>query len=973
MDGSELRRITTSMRERKAAVVGGVGPELRQVTEACVTELRAFADKAEDPALSARALCLAAEETETELHDASEAVALFIAALRLNPFLERAAQRADQLLQQLDRTDDRLALLKERAETLDTTGGASDPVRAAAWRKAAKAHQEQSSGEALALYEQAVALDPDMESLENLAKLYLERGEPGDEEQAADILTSVAEVLTGEESVSYASQALDLMPDHQDAMALLEDRVAPADYGKVLRQRFVDYIARAGDDEDADPRRIHLARLFAEDGQIKEAITCLAPAVNRGDTKAAEVREQLLKDYNQDGSRRKGTSTLVGVTMHYAAAQHQQPSVSAAASPSPVAPETATGPEPEATAEQTATPAPVLQSAKPETEGAHDPALAPSGDSEQTSVTTGEHPLSPSDGTAPETEHTSTEPHAEDTTLQTPAQTNAGSDATANEHVSSESGGHADGTLESPSTTGDPSTQPAASETANAADAADADPARGRTTDSTPLEPSAAESATQSAQAEAEAEVPAAPDPVDLEEDDVPTGTYRLPQGQRTRPAEPHPATTCEEAESAATEEDEAPTDLHISDMTGDSVPPPTQPPAALPGAHSALQSEQAPPASKPAQSLPHESPPPVPAAARAGRNDPEADTATDTPAFDRVVQPVTDLIDSQPAPDPAALNLALDGLSPQSQAAAPERPSQIFNVPGPVDGDHRTPTSQRRASWPLHQAGATGEQAAPIPRSLAPRGDLENETSLDSTPPPAAAQRARGRWLLGGGGLAAAAAAMAWLALQPGTGTNATRSPVTAVPVPIAPTSAVGRPLSPTALTPEPASGRRTADPVDGHNGQDGYNGHDAQDSIAHAPPGDAATLTARSGAHGSVAPAPIQDVASSPRVFHRPHRTQVKGAPVDRARLLAALDQLQPTLGECYDKALRRRPNLDGYMVFALRVSKNQQRIIPGPRGNLRDRRLARCIGRMLEDASLPRPKRGTARLTVPLYFKQ
>lgn len=330
-DSAALRRLTTAMRSRRAALVGA---ERREAACTDLEELRAFAEQASDPVVAARALCLAAEGVQAELHDFRTAADLFEEALELNPFLERAAQQVEVLLHKQGAQQRRIDLLRRRAEVLDSSKSASDAVRGAAFRQAALVQRDfgQDPLDALPLYERAVALDPEVDSLEALSNLYVQRGEPGDEEQAADILASIAEVLKGDEAIDYACRALDLMPDHNEAMTLLERLVPPKEHGRVLRKRLVDYIARAGDDDDGDPRRVHLARVFESEGKLKEGIACLAPAAERGHRQAAQLREELLAQKRRTVPRERSVSTtLVGLPGHFATqAGHQPPPEDAA-------------------------------------------------------------------------------------------------------------------------------------------------------------------------------------------------------------------------------------------------------------------------------------------------------------------------------------------------------------------------------------------------------------------------------------------------------------------------------------------------------------------------------------------------------------------------------------------------------------------------------------------------------------------
>ena len=315
-DQEGLRRLVAEVRQRLAnATPSELAPLARDLTQRLIH----FAEQSQDKTVSARALCAAAEETEDALHETETAIGLFERALERNPALERAATQLDILLQRQQGNERRCMMLQQRASALDEDPVASESMRAAAWRHAASAWKEGDVERDLAIdaFERAISIDPDVDTLEELADLYAARGQEGDEEQAADLLTSVAQALEAGEAIHYAQRALDLMPDHDEAMALLEEKVPQNQHGRILRARLEQYVEAAGTDEDADPRRIRLARIYGSEGRVQEALACLKPAIEHKDADAIQARRDLLEAALGGSSSMRDGETLVGVPLQW--------------------------------------------------------------------------------------------------------------------------------------------------------------------------------------------------------------------------------------------------------------------------------------------------------------------------------------------------------------------------------------------------------------------------------------------------------------------------------------------------------------------------------------------------------------------------------------------------------------------------------------------------------------------------------
>ena len=109
-----------------------------------------------------------------------------------------------------------------------------------------------------------------------------ERTAHGDYEQMADLMCGVAGAVDAEHAVGYLGTALDYAPAHERAMAEFERALAKHPDDVRLATRWVAYLAAAPNGRGAARRRTALARAYAQQGQIEDAIFCLTPAVDAG-------------------------------------------------------------------------------------------------------------------------------------------------------------------------------------------------------------------------------------------------------------------------------------------------------------------------------------------------------------------------------------------------------------------------------------------------------------------------------------------------------------------------------------------------------------------------------------------------------------------------------------------------------------------------------------------------------------------
>ena len=264
-------------------------------------ETRCRAEK--DPEGLAQAQCLKAQIYGCD-EDPREALCYEL-ALEADPACDKAAHALIDLQSSTGEVDRLAEMLARRARALAAMPEIDDDSLAQAYRDLAVIRSGVLSDVdgAIEAYNHAIDFDPDVGTIETLAKLYSERSQPGDEEQAADLYCAIGAALSGKRAVEYLERALDLMPDHDEAMERLEGLIpVDAQYAR-LRDRWARYIERAGDDPDADERRVLLSRAHASHGRYRDALLCIAPVVDRGDATALALREAYVANLEEEAAQ----------------------------------------------------------------------------------------------------------------------------------------------------------------------------------------------------------------------------------------------------------------------------------------------------------------------------------------------------------------------------------------------------------------------------------------------------------------------------------------------------------------------------------------------------------------------------------------------------------------------------------------------------------------------------------------------
>lgn len=120
-----------------------------------------------------------------------------------------------------------------------------------------------------------------------------ERTALGDRTRAADLLTAIAGTLDRDQAVSYLESALAYAPQHEHALSALERLLEDGPDRLRLPAHWVAYLASASAGKNTHRRRVKLARAYADQGQLEDAIYCLDPAARAGHAGAAALLDEL--------------------------------------------------------------------------------------------------------------------------------------------------------------------------------------------------------------------------------------------------------------------------------------------------------------------------------------------------------------------------------------------------------------------------------------------------------------------------------------------------------------------------------------------------------------------------------------------------------------------------------------------------------------------------------------------------------
>jgi tetratricopeptide (TPR) repeat protein len=192
-------------------------------------KVRLWAPGEKAPAVTARALAEAADV----LADAGQwerAAALLDRAVSANPLDIAVVDRAHTVLSRGKAFEELHDLLTQHAHLLDRKAPTEEAVRASSWQRVGKLRAEKLKNldAAIAAYDTAMQIQPEVNAVRELAALLETRGKPDDRDGAADLYCLLGELLGGDEGAVYYARALNLNPQHPDALAQLGSAPAAA-------------------------------------------------------------------------------------------------------------------------------------------------------------------------------------------------------------------------------------------------------------------------------------------------------------------------------------------------------------------------------------------------------------------------------------------------------------------------------------------------------------------------------------------------------------------------------------------------------------------------------------------------------------------------------------------------------------------------------------------------------------------------
>ncbi len=163
-------------------------------------------------------------------------------------------------------------------------------------------------GAVVALKRALGVMPGDLDVMIDLAEFYRQRAErnpdvrvaDADLRRAADVLYQIAQKVPPATAVPYLETALDGVPDHDGALALLERIAERVGHFALLPHRWVAFLSRAPDAPSAHERRRRLAKAYLDAGQIDYAITCLEWLLEEGDAEAAAHLVRLYREHGRE-------------------------------------------------------------------------------------------------------------------------------------------------------------------------------------------------------------------------------------------------------------------------------------------------------------------------------------------------------------------------------------------------------------------------------------------------------------------------------------------------------------------------------------------------------------------------------------------------------------------------------------------------------------------------------------------------
>ena len=100
--------------------------------------------------------------------------------------------------------------------------------------------------------------------------------------KAAELHYQIAEAVVPEDALDYLEAALAAAPDHDGALHLMEQLAARLGRSELLPKYWLGYLASASEGPELDQRRMSMAAVYAEAGQLDDAIMCLEQVRTEG-------------------------------------------------------------------------------------------------------------------------------------------------------------------------------------------------------------------------------------------------------------------------------------------------------------------------------------------------------------------------------------------------------------------------------------------------------------------------------------------------------------------------------------------------------------------------------------------------------------------------------------------------------------------------------------------------------------------
>jgi tetratricopeptide (TPR) repeat protein len=100
--------------------------------------------------------------------------------------------------------------------------------------------------------------------------------------KVAELHYQIAEAVAPEDALDYLEAALAAAPDHDGALHLMEQLAERLGRSELLPKYWLGYLAHASEGPELDQRRMSMAAVYAEAGQLDDAIVCLEQVRTEG-------------------------------------------------------------------------------------------------------------------------------------------------------------------------------------------------------------------------------------------------------------------------------------------------------------------------------------------------------------------------------------------------------------------------------------------------------------------------------------------------------------------------------------------------------------------------------------------------------------------------------------------------------------------------------------------------------------------